>query len=92
MYERFTDEARKVIVEANRAAKLRFHEFIGTEHVLIGLCKVTIDTGGVIAELFKALGLDPAQVIEATSKVCAAGPETELPSKLPQTQRKKKVI
>ena len=53
MYERFTDRARKVMQLANQEAQRFNHEYIGTEHILLGLVK---EGSGVAANVLKNLG------------------------------------
>ena len=55
MYERFTDRARKVMQLANQEAQRFNHEYIGTEHVLLGLVK---EGSGVAANVLKNLDVD----------------------------------
>ena len=55
MYERFTDRARKVMQLANQEAQRFNHEYIGTEHVLLGLIK---EGSGVAANVLKNLDID----------------------------------
>ena len=50
MYERFTDRARKVMQLANQEAQRFNHEYIGTEHILLGLVK---EGSGVAANVLK---------------------------------------
>jgi ATP-dependent Clp protease ATP-binding subunit ClpC len=89
MYERFTDRARKVMQFANQEAQHLNHEFIGTEHVLLGLVK---EGSGVAANVLKNLDVDLRKVRREVEKLVLAGPE-ELPmSKKPQTPLVKKVI
>ena len=52
MYERFTDRARKVMQLANQEAQRFNHEYIGTEHILLGLVK---EGSGVAANVLKNL-------------------------------------
>ena len=54
MYERFTDRARKVMQLANQEAQRFNHEYIGTEHMLLGLVK---EGTGVAANVLKNLGV-----------------------------------
>jgi ATP-dependent Clp protease ATP-binding subunit ClpC len=54
MYERFTDRARKVMQLANLEAQQFNHEFIGTEHILLGLVK---EGSGVAANVLKRSGV-----------------------------------
>jgi ATP-dependent Clp protease ATP-binding subunit ClpC len=55
MYERFTDRARNVIKLANQEARRFNHEYIGTEHILLGLLK---EGSGVAAVVLKNLKVD----------------------------------
>ena len=56
MFERFTDRARKVMALANQEAQRFNHEYIGTEHILLGLVK---EGSGVGANVLKNLDVDP---------------------------------
>lgn len=89
MYERFTDRARKVLQLANQEA-LRFnHEYIGTEHILLGLVK---EGSGVAANVLKNLDIDLRKARLEVEKCVQLGPDVVSLSKLPQTPRTKKVI
>ncbi len=55
MFERFTDRARKVMAIANQEVQRFNHEYIGTEHILLGLIKESSGTG---AAVLKNLGVD----------------------------------
>ena len=57
MYERFTDRARKVMQLANQEAQQFNHEYIGTEHILLGLLK---EGSGMAANVLKNLDVDSA--------------------------------
>ncbi len=88
MYERFTDRARKTMQLAYQEAQRSCHEFIGTEHILLGLIKEASGVG------FRAL-----QKMEVTEKVkitvgemLTPGPDMIVMGKRPQTPRSKKVI
>ncbi|MEO0512256.1 MAG: ATP-dependent Clp protease ATP-binding subunit [Planctomycetota bacterium] len=89
MFERFTDRARKVMALANQEAQRFNHEYIGTEHILLGLVK---EGSGVGANVLKALGVDLRKVRLEVEKLVRAGPEMVTMGKLPQTPRAKKVI
>ena len=65
MYERFTDRARKVMQLANQEAQRFNHEYIGTEHILLGLVK---EGSGVAANVLKNLDIDLAQDPAARSR------------------------
>lgn len=89
MYERFTDGARAVMQRANLEA-LRFqHEYIGTEHILLGLVKDNLG-----AAVLEELNVDPQRIRLDVEKVIQAGPEPVRIASglLPQTPRAKKVI
>ncbi len=89
MFERFTDRARKVMALANQEAQRFNHEYIGTEHVLLGLVK---EGSGVGANVLKNLEVDLRKVRLEVEKLVKSGPETVAMGKLPQTPRAKKVI
>ena len=89
MFERFTDRARKVMALANQEAQRFNHEYIGTEHILLGLVQ---EGSGVGANVLKNLGVDLAKVRRAVEKQVTPGQEMPAMGKLPQTPRAKKVI
>ncbi len=89
MYERFTDRARKVMQLANQEAQRFNHEYIGTEHVLLGLVK---EGSGVAANVLKNLDVDLRKIRLEVEKLVQSGPEMVTIGKLPQTPRAKKVI
>ncbi|MCH7592660.1 MAG: AAA family ATPase, partial [Planctomycetes bacterium] len=89
MFERFTDRARKVMALANQEAQRFNHEYIGTEHILLGLVK---EGSGVGANVLKNLDVDLRKVRLEVEKLVKSGPETVTMGKLPQTPRAKKVI
>ncbi len=89
MFERFTERARKVIALANQEAQRFNHEYIGTEHILLGLVK---EGSGVGANVLKNLGVDLHKVRMEVEKLVKAGPDMVTMGKLPQTPRAKKVI
>jgi ATP-dependent Clp protease ATP-binding subunit ClpC len=89
MYERFTDRARKVMQLANQEAQRFNHEYIGTEHILLGLVK---EGTGVAANVLKNLDIDLRKIRLEVEKIVQAGPDMVTMGKLPQTPRAKKVI
>ena len=89
MYERFTDRARKVMQLANQEAQRFNHEYIGTEHVLLGLIK---EGSGVAANVLKNLDVDLRKIRLEVEKLVQSGPDMVTMGKLPQTPRAKKVI
>jgi four helix bundle protein len=89
MYERFTDRARKVMALANQEARRFNHEYIGTEHILLGLVLEGSSTG---ATVMKNLGVDLAALRAEVGKLVQSGSEMVPAGKLPQTPRAKNVI
>ena len=88
MFERFTDRARRVVVLAQEEARMLNHNYIGTEHILLGLIH---EGEGVAAKGLEALGISlegvPAQVDEII------GQGQQAPSgHIPFTPRAKKVL
>src|ERR1700712_6021121 len=55
MFERFTDRARRVVVLAQEEARMLSHNYIGTEHILLGLIR---EGEGVAAQVLVKLGAD----------------------------------
>src|SRR5688572_23354305 len=91
MYERFTDRARKVMQLANQEAQRFNHEYIGTEHILLGLVK---EGSGVAANVLKNLDVDLRKIRLEVEKIVQTGPDGAhvVLGKLPHTPRAKKVI
>src|ERR1700745_2716843 len=91
MYERFTDRARKVMQLANQEAQRFNHEYIGTEHILLGLVK---EGSGVAANVLKNLDVDLRKIRLEVEKIVqhGQGGEQVVMGRLPHTPRAKKVI
>ena len=89
MFERFTDRARKVMALANQEAQRFNHEYVGTEHVLLGLVK---EGQGVAANVLHNLGIDLKKIRLEVEKIVKSGPDMVTMGKLPQTPRAKKVL
>src|SRR5260221_13819233 len=91
MYERFTDRARKVMQLANQEAQRFNHEYIGTEHILLGLVK---EGSGVAANVLKNLDVDLRKIRLEVEKIVQTGSGGDMVTmgKLPHTPRAKKVI
>jgi ATP-dependent Clp protease ATP-binding subunit ClpC len=89
MYERFTERAKKVLELADQEAKRFNHEFIGTEHILLGLVK---EGSGVAANVLKNMDVDLKKIRLEVEKLVQSGPEMVTMGKLPHTPRAKKVI
>ena len=89
MYERFTDRSRRTMQLAQQEAMRFNHEWVGTEHMLLGLIK---EGGGVAAEILRGMKIDLRAVRLEVEKLVQSGPDMEIMGKLPQTPRAKKVI
>ena len=89
MFERFTERARKVMALANQEAHRLSHEYIGTEHVLLGLIR---EGAGVGANVLKNHGVDLQKIRVEVEKLVKSGPEMVATGELPQTQRTQKII
>ncbi len=88
MFERFTDRARRVVVLAQEEARQLNHNYVGTEHLLLGLIH---EDDGVAAQALTALGI---RLDDARREIDAIiGRGTEQPSgHIPFTPRAKKVL
>ena len=91
MYERFTDRARKVMQLANQEAQRFNHEYIGTEHILLGLVK---EGSGVAANVLKNLDVDLRKIRLEVEKIVQTGPggRRAVLGRLPHTPRAQKAI
>jgi ATP-dependent Clp protease ATP-binding subunit ClpA len=87
--ERYTDRARKVMARANLEAQQFNHEYIGTEHILLGLVQVD---GGVAASVLKSFKVDLQGVRQEVEKLVNRGPERGSGFQLPKTPRARQVI
>ncbi|MBO0713941.1 MAG: ATP-dependent Clp protease ATP-binding subunit [Acidimicrobiales bacterium] len=88
MFERFTDRARRVLVLAQEEARLLNHNFIGTEHILLGLIH---EGEGVAAKALESLGISLEAVREKVEETI--GPAGNAPAGSPPfTPRAKKVL
>jgi ATP-dependent Clp protease ATP-binding subunit ClpC len=89
MFNRFTERARKVIVYAKEEAKRFNHDYIGTEHLLLGLIR---EGEGVAAAVLQKLGLDLETIRLEVEKLVQAGPATQVVGDIPFTPRSKKAL
>jgi ATP-dependent Clp protease ATP-binding subunit ClpA len=87
--ESFTDRARKVMQLANQEAQRLNHEYIGTEHILLGLIK---EGNGVGAQVVENMGILLGNVRLEVEKLVQSGPDMVTMGKLPQTPRARMVI
>jgi hypothetical protein len=88
MFERFTDRARRVLVLAQEEARLLDHNFIGTEHILLGLIH---EGDGVAAKALEGLGISLEAVRQRVGETIAPA-ETATNASPPFTPRAKKVL
>ena len=70
MFERFTDRARRVVVLAQEEARMLNHDYIGTEHLLLGLIH---EGDGVAAKVMESLGISLEEVRQQVSAMITSG-------------------
>ena len=88
MFERFTDRARRVVVLAQEEARMLNHNYIGTEHILLGLIH---EGEGVAAKALESLGIALEGVRQQVEEIIGQGQQA--PSgHIPFTPRAKKVL
>ena len=88
MFERFTDRARRVVVLAQEEARMLNHNYIGTEHLLLGLIH---EGEGIAAKALESMGVTLSAVREQVQDII--GPGQQAPSgHIPFTPRAKKVL
>ena len=88
MFERFTDRARRVVVEAQHEARALGHDYIGTEHLLLGLIS---EGRGVGAKALESLGIGAEALRAAVAEIVE--PREQSPSAhIPFTPRAKQVL
>lgn len=90
MFERFTDRARRVVVVlAEEEARMRSHDWIGTEHLLLGLLQ---DGNGVAIKALRSLGISLEAARQQVDGIIGPGQQAPRPGRLPFTPRSKKVL
>src|SRR6202046_3119254 len=88
MFERFTDRARRVVVLAQEEARMLNHNYIGTEHILLGLIH---EGEGVAAKALESLGISLEAVRQQVEEIIGQGQQA--PSgHIPFTPRAKEVL
>ncbi|MCE5328986.1 AAA family ATPase, partial [bacterium] len=88
MFERFTEKARKVVVKAQDEARLLKQNYIGTEHLLLGIVD---EEEGIAAKVLVEMGILPEEVRAAVKSVITEG-SSESYEHIPFTPRAKKVL
>ncbi len=88
MFERFTDRARRVVVLAQEEARMLNHNYIGTEHILLGLIH---EGEGVASKALESLGISLESVREQVQEIIGQGQQAPT-GHIPFTPRAKKVL
>lgn len=88
MFERFTDRARRVVVLAQEEARMLNHNYIGTEHILLGLIH---EGEGVAAKALESMGISLEAVREQVEEIIGQG-QTAPAGHIPFTPRARKVL
>ena len=88
MFERFTERARQVVVLAQDEARALKHNYIGTEHILLGLLR---EEEGLAARVLESLDITVEEVRVRVARIVAQGEEVTT-AQLPFTPRAKKVL
>ncbi|MCK4961360.1 MAG: NDP-hexose 4-ketoreductase, partial [Anaerolineales bacterium] len=89
MFNRFTERARKVIILAKEEAKRFNHDYIGTEHILLGLIR---EGEGVASAVLQNMGLSLDKIRLEIEKLVQPGPATVVSGDIPFTPRAKRVV
>ena len=89
VFERFTDRARRVVVRAQEEARTLNHDFIGTEHILLGLVG---EGQGVAAKALESLGISLETVRQRVEDAVPPGQYARPSGHIPFTPRAKKVL
>ena len=86
--DRFTQRARRVLTYAQEEAERLNHNYIGTEHVLLGLMR---EESGVAGRVLRSLNVQPSRVMDMVERITGPGRRTPF-SKIDLTPRTKRVI
>ncbi len=89
MFDKFTDRARKVMSLAREEAQRFNHEYIGTEHILLGLVQ---EGSGIAARVLTNLDVELKRIRTETEKLIPHGPPSVQMGQLPFTPRAKRVL
>ena len=89
MFNRFTERARKVIILAKEEARRFNHDYIGTEHILLGLIR---EGEGVAAAVLQKIGVSLENIRLEVEKLVQPGPTTQIIGDIPFTPRAKKAL
>jgi ATP-dependent Clp protease ATP-binding subunit ClpC len=89
MFNRFTERARKVLVLAKEEARRFNHDYIGTEHILLGLIR---EGEGVACAVLQNLGIDLERLRIEIEKLISPGSSASVLGEIPFTPRAKKAL
>ena len=89
MFDRFTERAKKVLAYAKQEAQRFNHDYIGTEHILLGIVR---EGSGVAVNALENLGMDMDMLRQEIENHIKTGPDTVEVGNLPYTPRAKKEI
>ena len=86
---RFSTGAQKAVLIAQQEAKKLNHDYVGTEHILLGLAKAD---GEISAAILYNLGLEAPKIVNAIEQLVGRGDNISIPSEIPFTARAKRVL
>jgi ATP-dependent Clp protease ATP-binding subunit ClpC len=89
VFERFTERAKQVVVLAQEEARALKHNYIGTEHILLGLLR---EEEGLAARVLESLDITVEEVREQVKRLVGRGDEDIVTGQIPFTPRAKKVL
>ncbi|HPN64713.1 MAG TPA: Clp protease N-terminal domain-containing protein, partial [Candidatus Goldiibacteriota bacterium] len=90
MFDKFTDRARKVVAFAKEEAQRLGHDYVGTEHILLGIIK---DGGGMAAAVMETLNIDLEKLkLEIEEKIVYSASSTMLAGEIPFTPVSKRAF
>ena len=89
MFERFTERAKQVVVLAQEEARALKHNYIGTEHILLGLLR---EEEGLAARVLESLDVTVEEVRAQVARIIGPGDEPIVSGQIPFTPRAKKVL
>jgi ATP-dependent Clp protease ATP-binding subunit ClpC len=89
VFERFTERAKQVVVLAQEEARALKHNYIGTEHILLGLLR---EEEGLAARVLESLDITVEEVRAQVARIIGPGDEPIVSGQIPFTPRAKKVL
>ena len=89
MFERFTDKARRVVILAQDEATMQSHNYIGSEHILLGLVR---EKEGVAGQILESFGVEIDKLREIVKALTGEASKAPAQANLPFTPRAKKII